>query len=207
MSLNADLPQVRRGDQWRFSIHDRLREARYEERRRVVEVGARRIVCEIESTDPAVGGGRAEYTREWNLLSRPALRAADDPPEEAGRWRWQPHYPQLRFPLGPGKRWQGVATVANEATGTRNVHRYRARAAAAATATVPAGRFPVLLVHFESDVQSDDGASRLSWRNAETLYYAPRANHVVRSEQRITGPDGAPARDVLLELLAYDQAA
>jgi len=203
---SAPLPDVRAGDLWRFAGHDRLREVRYEESRRVIEVDAERIVCAIESTDAGAARGRAEYTRQWNLLSRPALAAPEDSPEDAGRWQWTPHYPQLRFPLDVGQRWRGTATVANEATGTRNVHHYHARVLAAATATVPAGRFDVLLVRFESTVASDDGQSQLSWRNVETLSYAPAANLFVRYEQRITGPDGAPARDLLLQLLEYRRA-
>ncbi len=206
MALTATRPQVRRGDSWRFAGHDRLRAARFEETRRVTDVSAGRIVCEISSTDPAAATGGAEYTREWNLLSRPALRLPDDPPDEENRWRWQPEYPQFRFPLVAGKRWQGTATAANRATDTRNVHRFRARVLPAAEVTVPAGRYDVLPVRFESDVASDDSQAQLAWRNAETLYYAPSVNFFVRYVQQVTGPDGTPARDVLLELLQYQPA-
>jgi len=200
---NAPLPEVRPGDLWRFASHDRLRGTRFEETRRVIEVGAERIVCELDSTDPAFAAGRAEYTREWNLRSRPAARAADDEPDEDNRWRWTPYYPQFRFPLAPGRQWEGRAAVANRATDTRNVHTYRARVLTADPVTVSAGTFDVLPVRFESTVASDDGQSQLAWRNVEALYYAPRANLFVRYEQAITGPDGKPAREATLELLHY----
>ena len=206
MPATADRPAVRRGDLWRFASHDHLRATRFEETRRVVEVSAERIVCAVESTDPLFAGGRFEYTREWNLLSRPALGAAGAVPEDVGRWIWTPQYPQLRFPLAAGKRWRGTATVANPATDTRNVHRYRAGVLAARSLEVPAGRFCVLPVRFESDVASDDGQSKLAWRNVELLHYAPNANHFIRYEQHVAGPGGKPARDVLLELLAYEPA-
>ncbi len=206
MTLTAALPRVRRGDLWRIESRDRLRVARFEETRRVDQVTDRRIVCAIESTDPSATSGRTEYTREWNLLSRPGQSVPGDPPDEANRWRWQPHYPQFSFPLAAGKQWLGTATVANRATATRNVHRYRARVLTATEVAVPGGRFAVLPVRFESDVGSDDGQAQLAWRNVETLFYAPKVNFFVRYEQRITGPDGQPARDMLLELLLYQPA-
>jgi hypothetical protein len=201
--MTAAWPQVRVGDVWRFASHDRLRQASFEETRTVIEVTRERIACTLSSTDPAFAAGRAEYTREWNLLSRPAARAPDDDPNDDNRWRWTPHYPQFRFPLTPGKQWDGRATVANRATDTRNVHTYRAQVLPPAKVTVPAGAFDVLPVRFESTVASDDGQSQLSWRNAETLYYAPRVNLFARHEQAVTGPDGQPARDSTLELLQF----
>lgn len=201
--MTAVRPQVRVGDVWRFASHDRLRPASFEETRRVIEVTRERIACTLSSTDPAFAAGRAEYTREWNLLSRPAARAPDDDPDDDNRWRWTPHYPQFRFPLAPGRQWHGRATVANRATDTRNVHTYRAHVLAPVKVTVPAGAFDVLPVRFESTVASDDGQSQLAWRNAETLYYAPRVNLFARYEQAVTGPDGQPARESTLELLRY----
>jgi hypothetical protein len=206
MALTAQQPRVGNGDLWRFAVSDRLRNARFEETRRVIEAVTEKVVCELSSTDPAFAGGRAEYTREWNLLSRPASSVPGDEPDEDNRWRWTPAYPQFRFPLAPGRQWQGQATVENRATDTRNVHRFRSRVLDAERVTVPAGTFEVLPVRFASTVASDDGQSRLTWRNVETLYYAPRANLFVRYAQAIAGPDGKPARDVLLELLDYRPA-
>lgn len=206
MRSRADRPRVRAGDLWRFASHDRLRGTRFEESRRIVAVDQARIVCELASTDPAFAAGRAEYSREWNLLSRPAAALAGDEPDPDNRWRWTPEYPQLRFPLAVGKRWSGTAIVENRATDTRNVHVYEARVLGAARVTAPAGAYDVLTVRFESEVASDDGQARLSWRNVEMLHYAPRANLFARYEQSITGPDGQPARDALLELLAYQPA-
>ncbi len=206
MGLTATRPDVRPGDRWRFASHDRLNDASHGETRRVTAVTRERIVCELGSTDEAFAAGRAEYTREWNLLSRPALAAPGDSADEDNRWRWRPHYPQFRFPLAAGKRWQGTATAANRATDTRNMHRYRAVVLAATAVTVPAGRFDVLPVRFESSVASDDGQSRLAWRNVEMLYYAPAVNLFVRYEQAVTGPDGRAAREQRLELLGYEAA-
>lgn len=206
MALTAQRPRVGKGDLWRFAVSDRLRNARFEETRRVIEVATQKIVCELSSTDPAFAAGRAEYTRDWNLLSRPASTVPGDEPDESNRWRWTPEYPQFRFPLAPGRQWQGQAFVENRVTDTRNVHRFRARVLDAERVTVPAGAFDVLPVRFESAVTSDDGQSRLTWSNVETLHYAPRANLFARYAQAITGPDGEPARDVLLELLDYRPA-
>jgi hypothetical protein len=203
VTLTAARPRVATGDLWRYARLDRLHGLRFEDTRRVVEVDARRIVCELGSTAPHVASGRAEYTREWNLLSRPAARAADGEPDEDNRWRWTPHYPQFRFPLAAGKQWSGRATAANRATGTSNLHVYRARVLPAERIEVPAGTFETLPVRFESGVQSSDGEGQQAWRNVETLYYAPRVNLFARYEQAVTGPDGQPASDTQLELLQY----
>lgn len=206
MTESAERPLVNAGDAWRFARHDRLRQARFEETRRVLGVDKQRIVCELASTDPALAAGRAEYTREWNLLSRPAAAVAGDPADPDNRWRWTPHYPQFRFPLSVGRAWHGQATAENRATGTRNVHTYRASVLPAALLAVPGGSFEVLPVRFESTVASDDGQSQLGWRNEETLFYARRANLFVFYEQTVTGPDGKAARQLALELLLYQPA-
>jgi hypothetical protein len=174
--------------------------------RRVVEVTAATITCELCSTDAAFAAGRAEYTREWNLLSRPASAAAGDEPDPENRWRWRPHYPQFRFPLAAGRRWTGRVTAENRATGTRNVHSYRAAVLPPTQATVPGGSFDVLPVRFESAVASDDGQSKLAWRNIEMLFYAPRAGLFIYALQTVTGPDGRAARDLPHELLLYRPA-
>jgi hypothetical protein len=202
----AERPLVRVGDAWQFRAHDRLLRSASEETRRVLLVDKQRIVCEIRSTDSASPSGRAEYTREWNLLSRPAATFAGDEPDSDNRWRWTPRYPQFRFPLETGDSWNGQATVENRATGTRNEHDYRATVLPATRVTVPAGSFDVLPVRFASTVASDDGTSRLAWRNEETLFYAPRVNLFAFYEQTVTGPDGKPARHLTLELLRYQPA-
>jgi hypothetical protein len=55
-------------------------------------------------------------------IERPAHWEAPTP----GSWLWEPPYPFFRFPLTAGRSWSGEATVANAATDTRNVNRYRA---------------------------------------------------------------------------------
>lgn len=202
-ALTADRPDVLAGDRWRFLARDRLASTQAEETRRIVHATAERIFCEIDSTAPDFPRGLFVYTREWNLLARPALSFTGDLPEDVGQWRWQPAYPHFRFPLVPGQRWQGRATVANTLTGTRNVHSYTASVLAAQRVTVPAGTVDTLPVRYESRVASDDGEMRLAWRNVETLYYAPAVNLFARAEHAITGPDGQPARDSELVLLEY----
>jgi hypothetical protein len=207
---SAPLPTVRAGDHWRFAVTGRLGGTRHEESRRVVAVTADRIVCEVESTDTQVARGRFFYTRQWNLLRRPAPVPAGASAEEieaAGDWRWQPHYPQFDFPLLRGKLWRGTARTVNRATDTVNVHRYEARVLAARSVDTPAGRFAVLPVRYVADVATEGDEPPRLWRNEETLYYAPAANHFVRAEQRVVDPAGQPARDALHELLAYEPAA
>ncbi len=203
---SAAQPVVQVGELWRFSSEDLLRQAAFEETREVTAVTAERIVCRIESSDPKFAPGLAEYSREWNLLSRPALGAKGDTPQDSGRWLWTPHYPHFSFPLAAGKQWSGTATVANSVTDTRNVHTYRAQVLPAQRVTVPAGRYETLPVRFESRVRSDDGQVQLDWNNVETLFYAPRARLFVRYEHRITGPDERPVRDALTLLRAHRPA-
>ena len=203
---DAPLPTVRVGDRWRFVVTGRVGGKRNEEARHVVEVGAERIICAIDSTDPNVARGRFVYTRQWNLLVRPPLLPAGATAEEiaeAGEWRWQPHYPQYSFPLLPGKLWRGSARVSNSATDTANVHRYEAQVLAARSIETPAGAFRVLPVRYLADVLTEGETAPRPWRNEETLYYAAAANHFVRAEQRVVDPAGAVVRDAVHELLAY----
>lgn len=204
---SAARPAPRVGDTWRFAVTNRLTAMRSEETRRVVEVTRDRIVCEVDSTDPSFARGRFTYTRQWNLLARPALAQAGDLPEDTGQWRWQPAYPQFRFPLQPGKSWRGTARVSNSATETTNVHRYVARVLPAERVVVAAGAFDTLPVRYEAEVTTVGDAQALVWRNRDTLHYAPAVQLFVRAEYGVVGPDGAPARDALHELVAYRRAA
>jgi hypothetical protein len=196
-------PEVRVGDWWRFAAENRLSSTIADESRRVIEVTADRIVCELKSTAPGAVDGRYVYTREWNLLARPALVAPGETTEEAGEWRWSPFYPHFSFPLVEGKQWSGTATVENRATDTRNAHRYVATVGKARRLKVPAGEFDVLVVRYEADVKSDDGQAPLAWRNVETMYYAEAVDLFVQAEHVIISPDGRRARDTVSRLVEY----
>jgi hypothetical protein len=201
--MKAELPDVRADDGWRFATIERLTSTAAEQTRRVIEVTDERIVCDVDSTSAGFARGRFVYTREWNLVSRPVLAHPGGLAQDVGRWRWRPHYPQFSFPLVAGKTWHGQAVVENTATGTRNLHRYRARVLDARELVVGAGTFVVLPVRYEAQIDSDDGEQRVTWMSRETLDYAPAANLFVRAEFTVDGPDGRPARDSTLELIAY----
>lgn len=203
----ATRPAPRVGDTWRYAVTNRLASTRSEETRRVVEVTRDRIVCEVDSTDPGFARGRFIYTRQWNLLARPALAQVGDLPEDTGQWRWQPAYPQFRFPLVPGKSWRGTARVSNSATETTNVHRYVARVLGVERIVVAAGPFDTLAVRYEAEVATAGDAQALVWRNRDTLHYAPAVHFFVRAEYGVIGPDGAPARDALHELVEFRRGA
>jgi hypothetical protein len=205
--LSARRPAVAAGDLWRFAAEDRLQQRRSEETRRVVQVTRDRILCDNDSTAASYARGRYKYTRQWSLVSRPALTAAGDLTEDIGQWVWTPYYPHFRFPLVPGRRWRGSARVTNTQSDTTNVHRYQAEVLAAQTVTVPAGTFEVLPVRYEAQVASDDGAARLAWRNVELICYAPAARLFVLAEHQVSGPDGRPSRDSRLRLLEHRRAA
>lgn len=209
MSLPAAAarPVVAAGDLWRFATEDRLRQRSSEETRRIVQVTRERILCDNDSTAPGYARGRYVYTRHWNLVSRPALAAPGDLPEDIGQWVWTPYYPHFRFPLAPGKRWRGSARVTNTHTDTTNVHRYEAEVLAPQTVSVPAGSFEVLPVRYEAQVASDDSAAQLAWRNVELIHYAPTVQCFVLAEHQVIGPDGQPSRDSRLQLLEYRRAA
>jgi hypothetical protein len=207
-AVDAPRPDVRDGDHWRFAVLNRLSGARNEETRRVLRVTHDRIHCDLRSTDAAFAGGHFVYTRHWNLVSRPAQAHAGDTPEDAGRWTWRPPYPQFRFPLRPGKRWQGVARVSNAATDTTNEHRYLAEVLAPQSLVTAAGTLDVLPVRYEARV-STEGAddATLVWRNLDLLHYAPALRLFVRAEYRVTAPDGSAARDSLYELIDHGRSS
>lgn len=205
--MHAARPQPRVGDTWRYAVTNRLTSTRSEETRRVQAVGRDEIACEVRSTDPGFAGGRFVYTRQWNLVSRPAQAQAGDLPEDIGRWRWRPAYPQFRFPLAPGKAWRGTARVTNSTTETTNVHRYVARVLPMQRIDVPAGRFDTLPVRYEAEVTTAGDAQALVWRNRDTLYYAPAVSLFVQAEYGVIGPDAAPARDALHQLLEFQRGS
>lgn len=196
-------PEIAVGDFWRFAAENRLSPGTAEETRRVLEVAPDRIVCELRSTAAGAANGRYVYTREWNLLARPALAAAGESAEDAGEWRWSPFYPHFSFPLVEGKQWSGTAIVENRATDTRNAHRYVATVGRARRIRVPAGEFDVLPVRYEADVKSDDGQAQLAWRNVETMHYAAAVKLYVQAEHTIVSPDGRLARDTVARLVEY----
>jgi hypothetical protein len=196
-------PEIAVGDTWRFAVDNKLSPGAAEETRRVVEVAPDRIVCELRSTAAGAASGRYVYTREWNLLARPALAAAGESVDDAGQWRWSPFYPHFSFPLVEGKQWSGTAIVENRATDTRNAHRYVATVGRARRIEVPAGAFDVLPVRYEADVKSDDGHAQLAWRNVEVMHYAAAANLYVQAEHTIISPDGRLARATVARLVEY----
>lgn len=196
-------PEIAVGDTWRFAVENRLSPGAAEETRRVVEVAPDRIVCELRSTAAGAASGRYVYTREWNLLARPALAAAGESAADAGQWRWSPFYPHFSFPLVEGKQWSGTAIVENRATDTRNAHRYVATVGRARRIEVPASAFDVLPVRYEADVKSDDGHAQLAWRNVEVMHYAAAANLYVQAEHTIISPDGRLARATVARLVEY----
>jgi hypothetical protein len=204
---HAARPALRVGDTWRYAVTNRLTAIRSEETRRVLALTRDQIVCDVDSTDPSFARGRFVYTRQWNLVSRPAQAQAGDLPEDIGQWRWRPAYPQFRFPLAPGKSWRGTARVTNSATETTNVHRYVAQVLPIERIGVPAGEFDTLPVRYEAEVTTDGDAQALVWRNRDTLHYAPAVRLFVRAEYGVVGPDGAPARDALHELIEHRRGA
>ncbi len=204
---SAPRPVLRVGDTWRYVVTNRLTAMRSEETRRVLALTRDQIVCDIDSTDPGFARGRFTYTRQWNLVSRPALAQAGDRPEDIGQWRWRPAYPQFRFPLEPGKSWRGTARVTNSTTETTNVHRYVARVLPMQRIGVAAGGFDTLPVRYEAEVTTAGDAQARVWRNLETLHYAPAVRLFVRAEYAVIGPDGSPARDALHELIGHQRGA
>jgi hypothetical protein len=218
-------PDLRVGDRWVYRIEDRLRKARFEETRRVVALDAETITCEQRSDAPGYAGGRWIYTREWNLLSRPALAAPGDTEEDAGRWVWTPALPLFRFPLAAGDRATGEARVANAMTGTSNLHRYertvlgpmRLREAApdwTPPQPKPGERPPIGMrsqaitvwrVRYVARVTVEGSDPPVAWLNEETYDYAPNVNAVHAMTHRVTGPDGTITRDAESVLLRYER--
>lgn len=223
-------PEPRVGDLWIYRIDDRLRKARFEEMRRVIAIDAETITCEQRSDAPGYASGRWIYTREWNLLSRPALAAPGDTEEDAGRWVWTPAFPLFRFPLVAGDRASGEARVANAVTGTSNLHRYERTilgrvslrapmesgpAPASPPDTAPSSRPPIGIrsrevavwrVRYVARVTVEGSDPPVTWLNEERYDYAPSVNAVYSMAHRVTGPDGTITRDAESVLLRHERA-
>ncbi len=222
-------PELRIGDRWTYRIDDRLRKAHYEETRSVVALDGETITCEQQSDAPGYAGGRWIYTREWNLLSRPALAAPGDTEEDAGRWVWTPAFPLFRFPLVTGDRAAGEARVANAVTGTSNLHRYERTVLGRVAIRVPFGgglpaaaspnpapgakpavgirsrEIEVWRVRYLARVTVEGSDPPVTWLNEERYDYAPPVNAIHSMTHRVTGPDGAITRHAESVLLRYER--
>jgi len=220
---NAPFPKPRRGDTWTYRIDDRLRQARFEETRRVTALDGQTITCEQQSNAPGYASGRWVYTREWNLISRPALGAPGDSEDDSGRWEWTPPLPLFRFPLRADDRLAGEARVRNAVTETSNLHRFArviegpvrtrlarpgAGDATSLAADRPANGEAILWrVRYRARVLVEGSDPPVEWINEETYDYAPFAQAVYAMSHRVRGPDGRLTRDAHSVLVRYVRAA
>jgi hypothetical protein len=165
-------PEVRIGERHVYAAHDgytKLPQGTVETR--VVAVQDNIVTLNVET--PA--GTRAErYTPDWNWIDRPATNLQ--------RFRYDPPYRALPFPLYAGETWRAYTNATDPVTG--RVHRVRidGKVLGWERIVVPGGTFDALKVHrlvyvpsFEL-FRSQEYISELDW-------YAPAVGNIVRSER------------------------
>lgn len=166
-------PEVRVGDDWKFSLHDGYTKLpRGTLDYRVTAITADTITVQLrhegrESTE--------RYTRDWNWRERPMTNLQN--------FRYEPPYPALPFPLEAGKTWRAYVNATDSATGRVNKVRIDGKVVGWERVKVPAGEFDTLRVQRvvyagNSDYfLSEDQITEIDW-------YSPGAGGIVKHASR-----------------------
>ena len=173
MPAQAAAPEIRIGDEWKYSLHDgftRLPRGMLEYRVIALEGDAVTIQLRHEGRDST-----ERYTRDWNWRERPMTNLQN--------FRYEPPYPALPFPLEAGKKWQAYVKATDPATGRVNRVRIDGTVLGWERVRVPAGEFDTLMVrrvvyagnpdHF----LSEDQITEIDW-------YSPAAGGIVKHASR-----------------------
>jgi hypothetical protein len=117
------------------------------------------------------------YAPGWNGLEHPMTNLQ--------RFRYDPAYPALEFPLYPGKSWRRVVRSTDPATGRTYQTHVHASVGGWHRIRVPAGEFDALQV--TRYVYAGNAESfRLQEEILEVDWYAPAVGYVVVREGRST---------------------
>jgi hypothetical protein len=187
----ASAPEIHVDDTWTYRILDGYtHETQGEVTQRVVEVGESEIVTQLRSTKSDKPRLRY-FSRDWNII-------------DAGELKYDPYFPEYKFPLAVGMSWNGNFTSSGN-DGNAYSGYLRAKVAALEKTTVPAGTFDAYRIDIELETRSENANSILTEAQI-TTWYAPAVRRFVR-RQVTASRDGrvrSKSEDVLIE---YGKAA
>jgi hypothetical protein len=183
-------PEVHVGDSWKFRQLDGFtNETQFEVTHRVVEVGDHEIVLQIHNLAQNKTALRY-FNRDWNAVD------LDDS-------RFDPYYPEYRFPLEAGMTWTDKYTAFTKA-GVPSSGYVKATVSALEKVVVPAGTFEAYRIVRDQEARGNNEAAVLTNLHM-TTWYAPSVRRFVRREW-VTTRDGRIREKAVMELLEYSLA-
>jgi hypothetical protein len=182
----VEAPTYKPGDSWTYVRTDRfgaIRNAKYVTT--IKSVSDRGHETSREALEGTIIGSGDEYTREMNPI------VFEDQ-------RFDPYIANYRFPLAPGKGWQGTYTLTAygalwEFTRINHVEGWE-------TVKTPAGEFKALKIVFEGSGRSRMGGLQNQYTGA--TWYCPEVRRAVRTEFK----SQRPPRDERVELVSFKPA-
>jgi hypothetical protein len=183
-------PDVHIGDSWKFRQLDGFtNETQFEVTHRVVEVGDHEIVLQIHNLAQNKTALRY-FNRDWNAVD------LDDS-------RYDPYYPEYKFPLVPGMTWTDKYTAFPK-TGTPSSGYVKAFVSELEKVVVPAGTFDAYRIVRDQETRGNNEAAVLTNLHM-TTWYAPSVRRFVRREWVMTR-DGRVREKAVMELVEYSLA-
>jgi hypothetical protein len=172
----AESPRLEIGDAWVYRYTDGFTKLpRGTFTHTISAIAGNVVTVEVKSGDGRVAA-TDRYTRDWNWLERPMTNTQ--------RFRFDPAYPALTFPLASGKIWSGYMRTTDVADGASyDLARVDGKAADWQRVTVPAGAFDAIAV----ERQAYSGApsrTRSQEYITERDWYAPAVNNIVMGSYR-----------------------
>jgi hypothetical protein len=182
----VDVPSYKPGDSWTYARKDRFsatRNAKYVVT--IKSVSDRGHETSREALEGTIIGSGDEYTREINPI------LFEDQ-------RFDPYIPNYRFPLAPGKSWEGTYTFTSFGAPWEayRVHRVQGWE----TVKTAAGEFKALRITFEGSGRSRMG--NLQSQFSGTVWYSPEVRRAVLQEFK----SQRPPRDERTELVSFKPA-
>ncbi|MBI2509265.1 MAG: hypothetical protein HYV99_04665 [Betaproteobacteria bacterium] len=169
MPARVTAPEIRVGDDWKYSLHDgytRLPRGTLEYRVSAVQGDTVTVELQHEGREST-----ERYTRDWNWRERPMTNLQN--------FRYQPAYAALPFPLEAGKSWRAYVQATDPATGQVNRVRIDGAVLGWERVTVPAGEFDSLKVR-RLVYAGNDELFRGEEHIAEVDWYAPKLGQIVK---------------------------
>ncbi len=113
--------------------------------------------------------------------------------------RFEPFYPELKFPLAAGDRWD--SKVSFDRPGGGNIIYRLSHEAASEEIVVPAGTFRVIRIEVKGWYNATNGTGGSgAGQNKQTIWYAPDVGHIVQLHFQETDWKGQPYTEYRLAL-------
>ncbi len=185
-------PELHVGDSWTYRTLDGFtHETRLEFTHRVVEVNDREIVDQYHKSGNETKTALRYFNRDGNPL-------------DTGDTRFEPYYPEYKFPMSAGMAWTdkftSFTTDGNVFTGY-----VTGKVSALEKVTVAGGTFDAYRIEKDAETRGT-GANSVVTKAQITTWYAPAVKRYVRREA-VTTRDGRVRDHYIEELVEYKLAS